>query len=75
MKFEYEAKDQDHECVAYIDKHNHLVVRNSRSCGEEDASFVFMTTSGKDTTTIWDEFDPSDAVHKLYPGDKITITF
>ena len=75
MKFEYDSKSYNVECVAYVDKHNHLVVKNSRSCESEDTSFVFMTTSSKDTTTMWDEFNPDNAVKKFYPGDKITITF
>ena len=75
MKFEYHETDDRGQCVAYVDKHNHLIVKNYRSYYDNDRSFVFMTTESKDSTTMWDKFDPDDAVHKFYKGDKITITF
>lgn len=72
MRFDYETKKDDRECVAYIDgcgdiriKVDHTHIDDVKCvCIEDDGFFHFNL-----------DFDPSDATQKFYPGDKLTITF
>jgi len=65
MKFEYEG-NEDRECVAYIDRWG-LVLKD-----KETVITIFDDGSGICTNSC---LDTEDAIHKFYPGDKITITF
>lgn len=74
MKFEYDVKNDDRECVAF-EWLGHIHIK--LDCGNtvllaEDFShnpgFHFM---GKE---VWDH-RINEATHKFYPGDKLTITF
>lgn len=63
MKFTYEHEADDRDCVAYIDGDGDLVMRGG-----------YIVKAG------WIEnaehyFNPSEATHKFYPGDKLTIEF
>lgn len=65
MKFEYEVKQDNRECVAYIDDDGDLVVKNDGgACVIVGDSYCCEFT-----------FHPSRNDHKFYPGDKVTITF
>ena len=66
MKFEYDGKVDERECVAYISKWG-LVYKDKDTC-----ITIFDDGSGIGTDSHWDE---QDAIQKFYPGDKITITF
>jgi hypothetical protein len=66
MKFEYECGATDLECVAYIDGGGDLVIRGDNP----EKSFVFGPSGS--FSWAWNE---REAVHKFYPGDKLTITF
>jgi hypothetical protein len=68
MKFEYENKERDDECVAYIDIDGDLIVKRDQS-----AFLIHSDISGSDDSWPWSP--ETDATHKFYPGDKITITF
>jgi hypothetical protein len=60
MKLTYDTKPDERECVAYISGDGGLVIKERRG------NHVYM---------VYDSFDPSDATHRFYPGDSITITF
>lgn len=67
MKFEYDGKSDDRECVAFIDEDGDLVMKDY--LGGAITIFAYgMTESGYD-------WKPDTAIHKFYTGDKITITF
>lgn len=70
MKFEYDNMNDDRECVAYIDGDGDLCMRDNHSN-------VLLVTLGRCGASTYETevFDPSDATHKFYPGDKLTITF
>lgn len=70
MKFEYDSKSDERKCVAYIDDDGDLIMADILGV----ASAVSL---GSDGAATYREitFDPKKAVHKFYPGDKITITF
>ena len=67
MKFTYNTKPDDRECVAYIDRDGDLRIRDER-----DGSVAFCSDDGVVIGLPW---QPSDALHRFYPGDSITITF
>lgn len=69
MRFDYETKQDDRECVAYIDEDGDLVIKeNSNGC----SLHPLFRKNGDVGVSPWVE---SLAVHKFYPGDKLTITF
>ena len=71
MKFEYENKERDDECVAFIHRSGAFIYKTSEGC------FVFDDEDGgghTDTELWWNQWK-SHSIHKFYPGDKITITF
>lgn len=61
MKFTYNTKPAEHECVAYIDGEGDLIIRYNY-----DRKVFFH---------IDDLFNIYNATHRFYPGDSITITF
>lgn len=67
MKFEYENKQDDSECVAYIDQDGILVVKDERG------NTVEIDTTGG--IIYGCDFEPLNATHKFYPGDKIDDYF
>ena len=70
MKLEYDVKNDDRECVAYIDKDGDLKVK-----GESESENICLRIDCKNHFSDA-YFDPADwAKHKFYPGDKLTITF
>jgi len=77
MKIEYGQSQGLKECVAYVDRVGHLIVKNMRFPNGDTKSFVFMPdgTDLGDNTTSWNQFNPEDGLHKFYPGDTVTITF
>lgn len=67
MKFEYEDNQVSRECVAYVDDDGDIVIK------DVDGDTVCLTS---DNCLISDYgWRPREAIHKFYPGDKITITF
>lgn len=71
MKFEYDSKSEQRECVAYIAASGELIVRN-----KDTGNVVCMGPYGSEVyVSDFTRFDPSEADHKIYPGDKLTITF
>ena len=68
MKFEYDGKRDDQECVAYIDHCGDLRVADD---SDEAVCFSAITGTIRSGAVWW----PETATHKFYPGDKITITF
>tara|TARA_R110000851_G_scaffold178010_9_gene324941 strand:+ start:1272 stop:1481 length:210 start_codon:yes stop_codon:yes gene_type:complete len=69
MKFTYDTdKPETRECVAYIDKFGHLLLKDTIQDGHSLALTAFSMSS-------WDQFDLKDATHKFYKGDSVTITF
>jgi len=70
MKFTYDKKDESRECVAYIDGDGDLCMRDQGG----NVALVALGFDGAETyQTV--AFDPSNATHRFYPGDKLTITF
>ena len=68
MKFTYDKPDTDtRECVAYIDGEGDLIIWDCEG-GNAIALVYGHAESGHDWT-------PSDATHKFYRGDSVTITF
>jgi hypothetical protein len=74
MKFDYETKQDDRECVAYIDRDGDLIVRDENPHDGNNCGAIYMTKRGN-RGVYENEFDPSEATHKFYPGDSITLTF
>ena len=71
MKFEYDGDSEQRECVAYIVASGELVMRNKGT-----GNVIGMGPYGSEAyVSKITRFDPSEAVHHFYPGDKITITF
>lgn len=73
MKFEYENKVDDRECVAFIDADGDLCLKAD---GADD--IVWLTTGGVqycESPRNNFDFQKEKAVHRFYPGDTITITF
>lgn len=68
MKFEYDGKSEDRECVAYIDDDGDLCFADDSG----DAVLFSAATGTIQSCLLW---NTSDATRKFYPGDKITITF
>lgn len=68
MKFEYEPKEDDRECVAYIDVDGDLMIAD-----ESKENTICMSL--KQGYCSGDTWDPSKGTHKFYPGDKLTIEF
>jgi uncharacterized protein YuzE len=68
MKFEYDVKNDDRECVAYITADGRALVIRDRydDCIYIDYADKFVGT---------ERWNPDKATHKFYPGDKLTITF
>lgn len=70
MKFEYDGKAEEKDCVAIIHAGGALIMQLNDGC----------IALGEDGTNKWHEdkeieFWDDMAAHKFYPGDKITITF
>ena len=72
MRFDYENKQDDRECVAYIDEEGDLVINNRNHYNHGGA--VYLTKEGR-TGEHGRGFNPSEAIHKFYPGDSITLSF
>lgn len=70
MKFEYEAKEDDRECVAYIDDVGDLMIKDNR--GEATALFGSSDTHHCEGGNMW---EPHRAVKTFMAVDKVTITF
>lgn len=73
MKFEYGNKQDDRECVAFIDGDGDLCIKAS---GPDDV--IWMTSFGcnyseKPCNKFSDQAEV--AFKRFYPGDTITITF
>ena len=69
MKFTYEKQDRsDDDVVAYIDKDGDLVIKSHDGNGV----CIFISGGVLDYGYVW---RPRYAVHKFYPGDKITLEF
>jgi hypothetical protein len=62
MKFTYDTKPDERECVAYIDDEGDLVIKEK----EEGKCVLMFSESG---------FNLRESTHRFYPGDSITITF
>jgi hypothetical protein len=60
------AARRKRECVAYVDGDGDLVVK-----AREGDGFCMSSEYG----VVHSDFIEGDAVHKFYPGDKLTITF
>mgnify|MGYP003459791044 CR=1 FL=1 len=67
MNFEYDVKDNELECVAFIDDDGDLWIKT-----DEGSCLMFKSGDIPSAGDLWKE---GQAVHKFYPGDKITITF
>lgn len=69
MKFEHDGDDR--RAVAFIDEDGDLCIKS------DDGDAIWLTSYGAfDSENRFDlVFADSDVVRKLYPGDKITITF
>jgi len=66
MKFEYDSKSEESECVAYIDGDGDLCM--------VDGDYAMIL--GRDGVHLTDmEWKPDEATRRFYPGDKLTITF
>jgi len=72
MKFTYDKKEDSRECVAYTDRQGDLVLKVGKThadgieavCIDDGGFFHFNLI-----------FEPSEATHKFYPGDKVKIEF
>ena len=71
MKFEYETKQDDRECVAYIDGDGDLIIN---SFGDNGWVAVNGEEAGENNMAE-PEYNTTGIAKKFYPGDKITITF
>ena len=67
MKFEYDVKEDTRECVAFIDDDGDLWIKT-----DEGSCLMFESGYTPSAGDLWEE---GKAIHKFYPGDKITITF
>lgn len=67
MKFEYEVSKDDRECVAFIDGDGDLWIKT-----DEGSCLMYKHGGLPESGELWEE---NLAIHKFYPGDKITITF
>lgn len=77
MKFEYDNKERDDECVAYTYKTRGGEIALAIKCVDD---YMICMYEGGDTRvfeeTYFDiEIERDNPIHKFYPGDKITITF
>ena len=70
MKFEYEKKDDDRECVAFIDDAGDLIVRMGGT-----GAVWFDRHGGVYNFGEWNDELNRSAAHRFYRGDSITITF
>lgn len=76
MKFKYENKEKENECVAYM---THMIGKPDKQClvikGSNICSF-WLYFDGE-IVTHSNEWRPNhpDVTHKFYPGDKVEITF
>lgn len=68
MKFEFDNKEDDRECVAYIDGDGDLIVK-----GSNDQGNICIAHDGFSFDSA--RFCEALAVKKFYRGDKVTITF
>ncbi len=67
MKFGYGHNRPDKDCVAYIDTTGALIIR------DRTGDTVSLCEASGLTNGI--PFNLLEAIHKFYPGDKVTITF
>ena len=67
MRFDYETKQDDRECVAYIDGFGHLITFTP------NGNCYCFCPDGSSTDLV--NWEPHHAKHKFYPGDELTITF
>lgn len=68
MKFEYDGKECGLECVAYIGSCGELIIKT-------DEGVTLMYEDETPNHGGFSDWEEGRAVHKFYPGDKITITF
>lgn len=66
MKFTYDKKTDDRECVAYIDGLGVLYIKT-----DEGSTLLYES----ETPNHNGYFNPTDATHRFYAGDSVTITF
>ena len=69
MKFDYETKLDERECVAYIDVDGDLMILNA------GVGTTWVLKDGALYKDHLSHFNPSEATRRFCPGDKITITF
>ena len=70
MEFKYDNIDDERECVAFIDNEGDLIIKL------EDGTNMVMQESGEPFKgSVGFDMLFCSAVHKFYPGDKVTITF
>lgn len=72
MKFKYGEKQENHECVAYIDIGGDLNIIPTSS-NDEGMEVLCINTNGRIHTNL--SAIPESARHKFYKGDSVTITF
>lgn len=72
MKFEYDDKSDDRECVAFIDDDGDLCVKDINT---DMGVYVGITDASTEKFIDYMSLNGNGSIHKFYPGDKITITF
>lgn len=70
MKFEYDNKADDGECVAFIADTGNLLIKNT-----DTGNFTIALCKGGSAHNNAASTGLGAAKQKFYPGDKITITF
>ena len=70
MKFTYDTKQDARECVAYIDEDGDLRMKT-----DEGVVYMYKDNSTPSQNYSHEFWDPYDAIHRFYTGDKITIEF
>ena len=70
MRFEYETKEDDRECVAYISSKGNLLLKNTDT-GKFSIAICKIGQVHADAA----DNEPDKAIRKFYPGDDLTITF
>lgn len=70
MKFEYDKKPSDSDCVAFISDNGNLLIKNTDT---GDFTIALCVAGAAHNKAVSDGV--KHAHHRFYPGDKITITF
>jgi hypothetical protein len=69
MKFTYDTKQDDRECVAFITDNGNLVIKNT----DTGRFTIALCKAGQCHNQAC--VDVNKAARKFYPGDSITIEF